>query len=378
MKTQTVHFTLGENLGDVLTRISREKLLCEYDPSKAVSVITQALIGCPNDIALKIIKGDIVLYTAEDGETLNATEYDSSMTDKEILNYSDIANKWKSDIAFTADEMNKSIVSFIKETYTSKYYNIGIDYKKFVGSLYNDDDSFSFDDLDDSNDIDIFIEDTKSLFNSIKEFIEQSNKRINVIRWMHEHYPDEVALSTEYVPLELSTLILNVTDLSDSNINAIVKRMRIKNDYIEENIDVNEGNIEPVNILDLYDAGWLSPEGVFYGMDGSISDMLHLAIADKLYEQQIIPNDKKYESNPDYWLSRNGWVKIHNNHIMYDGYIYNEIYHTDYKLTDIQKELIYKYGQKRGGMLQFGSGYTFCSAAKFSMMDEFAIKKILN
>lgn len=378
MKTQTVHFTLGENLGDVLTRISREKLLCEYDPSKAISVITQALIGCPNDIALKIIKGDIVLYTAEDGKTLNATKYDSNMTDKEILNYSDIANQWKSDIEFTAKEMNNAIVSFIKETYTSKYYNIGIDYKKFVGSLYNDDDSISFDDLDDSNDIDIFIEDTKNLFNSIKEFIEQSNKRINAIRWMHEHYPDEVSISTEYVPLELSTLILNVTDLSDSNINAIVKRMRIKNDYIEENIDVNEGDIEPVNILDLYDAGWLSPEGVFYGMDGKISDMLHLAIADKLYEQQIIPNENKYEKNPDLWLSKHGWVKIHNNHIMYDGYIYNEIYHTNYKLTDIQKELIYKYGQKRGGTLQFGSRYTFCSAAKFSMMDEFAIKKILD
>lgn len=370
MKTETVHFTLGENLGDILTRISREKLLYDYNPSKAVSVITDALIGCPNDIALKIIKGDIVLYTAADGETLNATEYDSSMTDKEILNYSDIANQWKSDIEFTAKEMNNAIVSFIKETYNSKYYNVGIDYKKFIGALYNNDDSISF---DDSNDVDIFIEDTKNLFNSIKEFIEISNKKINVIKWMHENYPNEVSISTEYIPLELSTLILNVTDLSDSNINAIVKRMRIKNDYIKENIVLSD-DIEPVNILDLYDGGWLSPDGVFYGMDGEYSDLIHITIADKLMRQNIIPQT----TTPDTWLSKNGWVKIHHNHVLYDGYLFNEIYNTHLKLTEHQIDSIYKYGQKIGGMLKFGSYYTCCSAAKFRMMDEFAMIKLFN
>ena len=49
-----VHFTLGDNAGILLMQIAQEALLCELDPEKAVKVITTSLMGCPNNIALKI------------------------------------------------------------------------------------------------------------------------------------------------------------------------------------------------------------------------------------------------------------------------------------------------------------------------------------
>lgn len=65
-----VHFTLGDNAGILLMQIAQEALLCELDPEKAVKVITTSLMGCPNNIALKILKGDMVCEVTDDNYVL--------------------------------------------------------------------------------------------------------------------------------------------------------------------------------------------------------------------------------------------------------------------------------------------------------------------
>lgn len=59
MKKGTVHFTLGDDAGKLLMQIAQEALLYELDPEKAIKVITTSLMGCPDNIALKILKGDM-------------------------------------------------------------------------------------------------------------------------------------------------------------------------------------------------------------------------------------------------------------------------------------------------------------------------------
>ena len=54
----------------------------------------------------------------------------------------------------------------------------------------------------------------------------------------------------------------------------------------------------PCDIMDGYDAGWLSPEGIFYGADGDTSSLLHIAIADELGMDDID-------------LERKHWIKTH-------------------------------------------------------------------
>lgn len=36
-----------------------------------------------------------------------------------------------------------------------------------------------------------------------------------------------------------------------------------------------------MEIIEGYDAGWLSPDGDFYGLNGSVGNMLHLNIAER-------------------------------------------------------------------------------------------------
>lgn len=59
MKKGTVHFTLGDDAGKLLMQIAQEALLYELDPEKAIKVITTSLMGCPDNIALKILKGNM-------------------------------------------------------------------------------------------------------------------------------------------------------------------------------------------------------------------------------------------------------------------------------------------------------------------------------
>jgi hypothetical protein len=93
---------------------------------------------------------------------------------------------------------------------------------------------------------------------------------------------------------------------------------RIGNKYAKEGIIQKD-------IMDGYDAGWLSPEGEFYGADGETSSMIHMNLADKIFDaptnkyavQMAKDNVDKFGGNdgPDYWLEKHGWIKIHHNDI---------------------------------------------------------------
>lgn len=82
----------------------------------------------------------------------------------------------------------------------------------------------------------------------------------------------------------------------------------------------------------------------------------------------------------DTWLCEQGWVKVHNNHILYDGYI-NTAYtkKPPIPISDEQLEAISKYGKFcHKGMLLFGLTYTPCSMAKLEMMEPPMIAKLLD
>jgi hypothetical protein len=73
-KSKVVHFTIGEDMGIRLMEIAQEHLTYGNDPVKALGAITDSLIGCPTDYALKILKGDIVLFVNVENQTIEPTE----------------------------------------------------------------------------------------------------------------------------------------------------------------------------------------------------------------------------------------------------------------------------------------------------------------
>ena len=105
----------------------------------------------------------------------------------------------------------------------------------------------------------------------------------------------------------------------------------------------------------------------------TISNMLHNQIADALCAAGIIPSvDPKdpLSHNPDTWLERHGWAKIHGDWILFDGW---NLHRTDDKnipMTPQQQEQICRYGQTCWkGLLKFGYSKEPISAARFGMTD---------
>ena len=122
--------------------------------------------------------------------------------------------------------------------------------------------------------------------------------------------------------------IENVLEILDEFCNKNID-YRLK-ERIKDNIFTTEWGIEyfkygilKKNIDDGYDAGWLSPDGVFYGDCGETSSMIHINLADRMFKKLFSKNDLKKNDmslfgsteDPEQYLIRNGWIKIHNNEI---------------------------------------------------------------
>ena len=138
------------------------------------------------------------------------------------------------------------------------------------------------------------------------------------------------------------------------HLSADLLNTRIGNKYAKEGIIQKD-------IMDGYDAGWLSPEGEFYGADGETSAMIHMNLADKIFDaptnkyavQMAKDNVDKFGGNsaPDYWLEKHGWIKIHHDDI-YGSFIGRKgeeptkDYPYAYCPTEIQIKMICNYADK--------------------------------
>lgn len=141
--------------------------------------------------------------------------------------------------------------------------------------------------------------------------------------------------------------------------------------------------IQPVDILDNYSAGWLSPTGEYFGLNGEISNILHKTIADAIRERMIVLDGadplEDDDKNMDGWLSLHGWVKIHGSWILYDGYMQGAHNMKVIPLTDIQIEKISLYGKVcHGDKLFCGLEKKFCSGTRFGFTDKPMLAKLFD
>ena len=107
------------------------------------------------------------------------------------------------------------------------------------------------------------------------------------------------------------------------------------------------------NILDGYDAGWLSPEGEFFAYNGDTGSMIHMNLAEKLFEANKYGELMRADGtsrfsveSPERWLEKHGWIKIHHQDC-YGSFIGNKNW-TEYPYcpTPIQVKMICAYADK--------------------------------
>jgi len=352
LKSGIINFSIGEEAGIRIMEIAQEHLLYNYNPEQAVKTITNSLIGCPEDLALQIIKGDMVLPV--DVETQEVICQDRLPEHEDIYPKLNI-QYWMSNRHYDIIKFgNNLLISFEDIQHEIKKgkgkFKFQFDYESILKFVQGDNNAVLnelWDDID--------IKALEFIITTAKKYIETSLKIKSTMLWINNTWGcDEY----ETIDEECNNMVLSVMSELKDLINLDFE-LNIVNDDVQKYVDavkeidtVISNGIEPVNIMDNYSAGWLSPEGDYYALNGEIANMLHNQIADALQEKGIVPmyeNDEEkklnIKLNPDSWLEQQGWVKIHENNVQFAGNLNNKLHPPKpiVHMTDKQIEIIGDY-----------------------------------
>ena len=332
-----LNIRIGKNIGTILLEIAQTAIK-DGNPQKAIDTYTKALNGFTEEYVVKVLKNDYVLVT--DGEVVSLTDSES----ERISNKGNITdwNFWLERKLEYMTEICKSLNSIEKQfgrygniidfniTIPIKNYfglelakKVGLDdivAKLIVGEKCGKEDNDVWDELC-SN-----VKCEQAKMHEMELYL--IAKYVDNIRILHKEY---MAFAKVYEFL-INNGLADRPLFFEKNLEFPIKKLCIFSDtkngyyhpicnaklseYKKQIIDdVNStplGNeymrigIVEKNIMDGYDAGWLSPDGKFYGENGHTSNMIHLSIAECL---------KKNNLNGDRELENEGWIKIHDDEV---------------------------------------------------------------
>ncbi len=352
------HFSIGEDLGLRLMEIAQEHLTEGNNPVKALKTITESLQGCPTDLAVKILKGELVLPV--DVESQQVVCQDRIPVVHDRFPKVDPCY-WISKRKENIEEHGENLIQGFKELQkqirlSNRHLTIDIPYDDIFKFVSGNDESM----LDYLRDNYCEVDLVANLLETTKKYIEFSMSIINTMDWMLKTF-DEFSHVKNYAVYngmkgDCSQMLTDVMSVIKETMNFEFNMKRIDDvddnvtKYIEAAREIDaivEKGIEPVDIMDKYDAGWLSPDGVFYGLNGEFANMLHIQIADALQEKGIVPSKPEgevgTELNAMEWLETHGWVKIHGNNIHFDGCNNFQAGKKNVDMTDKQIEIIRDY-----------------------------------
>lgn len=385
-----LHMRLGENLGDILLEIAQENIR-KGEPEKAVETYTESLHGFTEEYALMLLKNEGVLVTDPNGVDMDLK------TDKELLeanakniyDWATIMDNMETHLSDLRTENHRIATKFMQvaKHHSANDFNL-MEFGKRIESKFEDspfgmhhlcarvisnvgfancygngehcwerlkanvinDDAYSYERTlfylaEYVNNIRLLAKEYKTFANSYA-FLEKHG--------MIEHIP--------FVENVLEDVIKILDDFSNPNTGYYHPMCDEQiADFKEEIVGIIaktpygweylQNGIIKKNILDGYDAGWLSPNGEFYGGVGETSAMIHMNLATDLFNSKgeyakQMKEDKVsvWSSNsPEQWLTKKGWVKIHHQDC-YGSFIGDKDW-TEYAYcpTPIQIKMICKY-----------------------------------
>ena len=363
----TVHMKVGKNIGKVLLEIAQEAILAgEFD--RAFETYTASFHGMEKEHAMALLKNKYVLVTEEDGVTVNMTD-DADLLEANKKNFIDWdawdvrhldeireicvslrAMKRELELKHRIDITDCQLFTLAKEHFGSYAQDISIfkiAAKLIAGGGFSDQHSNG-----------------EQLWAELCDHVEDGyGEKFEIALYNIVRYVDNIRiLHKEYM------LFSKIYDFLREN-EFISKVPRFANDIIENALellcgfsDTTKGYYHPMcnerlyqykeqldddilstalgleyrrhkifekDIMDGYDAGWLSPDGVFYGGNGETSSMIHLNIEERLGKDAVE-------------LEKEGWIKTHGDEV-YGGF---GAYEGVYCPTEIQVKMICDYIDK--------------------------------
>jgi hypothetical protein len=357
-------FTIGKGFGQMLQRIAWEKLTKKYNPREAVEIITKSLLGCTKGMAVDILDGKIILGEDEATQEVTGTPGAGGK-------FNDWIREQRIHLEEEAKEWVKSLEGIRQEIADAGgKFEFSVRYPELISYLSGDKDAGLLD-YPRSN----VVEEIKGAIEGVNNFFVNVEEVYEVIAWMCHSLNTSRSIFTDSI-FGIRT-ILDSLMCSDPEVEASIRKQDFQkqrlSEFMENEMKIEEYHkteLEPVEITEGYDAGWLSPDGDFYGLNGSTENLLHLNIAERLLASKKIP--VKEMRNPDRWLEENGWVKVHHDWILFSGSLYGKT------LTEAQIEKLYRYGQVcHRGVLRLGTAQTQITAVRFRATEPIMLNKLM-
>ena len=348
----------------MLQCIAWERLTEKLSPMAAVEIITQSLPGCTEGMAVDILDGKIILGEDEATQEVTGTPGAGGK-------FNDRIREQRIHLEEEAKEWVKSLEGIRQEIADAGgKFEFTVRYPELVSYISGDTDTGILD-----NPHSGAVEQIKGAIEGANDFFAKVEEVYGVIVWMCDALNISRVLFSDSV-LRVRTIIDSLM-CSDPEVEASIRKQDFQkqrlSEYMENEMRIEEYHkteLEPVEITEGYDAGWLSPDGDFYGLNGSVGNMLHLNIAERLLASKKIP--VKEMRNPDRWLEENGWVKVHHDWILFSGSFYGKT------LTEIQIDKLYHYGNVcHKGVLLLGTSQTQITAARLRETEPLMLNKLL-
>lgn len=362
-----VHMKVGKNIGKVLLEIAQEAILAgEFD--RAFETYTDSFNGMEREHAMALLKNKYVLVAEDDGVTVNMTDDAESIdANKENITDWDAWDVRKLDeikdtcaalrhfsrelnLKHRADITDCSFLALAKEhfgSYASEISIFNIAAKLVAGGGFSDqyaNGEEQWDELCENVETDC-----ADKFEIVLYYIV---KYVENIRILHKEYMQfskiyDFLRENEFiskVPPFANDIIENalelLCDFSDTtkgyyhpmcNERLYQYKEQLDDDILSTTLglEYRRHKILEKDIMDGYDAGWLSPDGVFYGGNGEKSSMIHLNIEERLGKDAVE-------------LEKAGWIKTHGDEV-YGGF---GAYGGVYCPTEIQVKMICDYIDK--------------------------------
>lgn len=328
-----VYFKIGEEFGDLIQQIAQEHLLANrFD--KAINTLKNT--GVPEEYIMDILLGIKCLDTDVENQELLISDR------KKLIDLYSIKRRSR-EIDETCDIL---IEGFRKLTKTRLTLDWDMLYEIYSGESVRE----LIEDTEEYEEIENFY---NVALTFIKESLEFYNTWEGIIKTIKKYFFVEFG----YIYFERNPKVIKLQQL----LNRQLLEEEYENDILNEYITTVQ-ELDKIDKLDptteLKDAGWISPEGVYYGLNGIRSANLHVQITDFLIKQEVIDSEEDLRA----------WIKQHDNWLLTDAY-YFEKELTEAQIKKAKKLLDQKYKTVKLGLDMFE-----ISLAMFESIDRIQFK----
>lgn len=260
------------DLVDLTLKIAREKVAYNYDVYAAETFLCDAL-GLPKEPKLiaDILLGNKSLITNSDfgGNVENVPDENNTI---------DIPNSLKEKV----NTIKKQWTGFNVYTIKTQIKYITLEFADAIAYYLHDENPFDY-----NSDVSYYFKLYDYLIDDIS-ILEKINDCWNYL--FGEHLED-VYYIKEMLECYKEEMI---------NDNFESPEEKALSEYTDAYKRIAElGELLPTK--EYHDAGWIAPNGDYYGLDGTAANFLHINISNRLMDQQIVPES----NNPDEWMEKN-------------------------------------------------------------------------